>query len=117
MERESISRYTSVLSTNSGLKVRSDQLIKAIYGLSETDLMVLKALTELNSATANQISKRINVNKSSVIKSLKILNERGFVERSKSRSAGKGRPTFVYTINIQLPSKIREDLKQLAESF
>jgi predicted transcriptional regulator len=109
--------YTGEIIVKGGRRVNLDNILRALYGLSDTDLKVLRIIETLGKAKIDEISRKMNVNKSTVIKSLKTLHSLGFIQREILRNGNKGRPTFIYFINIKIEYKIKEDLESIVSAL
>jgi len=101
----------------SGREIDVHEVLKFLYGLSESDVRVLHYLLENGKAiTIEELSKNLNVSKASVSKSLKNLYEMGLVKKEKlvEKESRKGRPSYLYKVDVgELYEKVVGDLEEL----
>lgn len=103
----------------SGKEVGVIDALTFCYGLSDTDVEVLKVLMEKENATEDDVSDRLGLSKASVNRSLNKLMSIGFIERERGQTPKMGRPRYVYKTadpNSML-ERIKGDFHECARLF
>jgi predicted transcriptional regulator len=87
------------------------------YGLSETDVQVLMALTKGEAKGTEELESDLKLSKASINRSLNKLLEMGLVMRIKEPGNKAGRPRYLYKAKDyqELKDKILADIKHCAD--
>ncbi len=103
-----------------GKEIGVFDILTFCYGLSETDVEVLKQVAECGEkgATVDYIVKTLKLSRASISRSLSKLVDLGFIIRRKLPPAGAGRPKYVYVSVTpkELAEKIYSDIEKCTSS-
>ncbi|MEM0373000.1 MAG: HTH-type transcriptional regulator Lrs14 [Sulfolobaceae archaeon] len=94
-------------------------ILSFCYGLSETDVQVLMALTKGEAKGTEDLENDLRLSKASINRSLNKLVELGLVTRIKESGNKAGRPRYLYKAKDykELKEKLLGDIKSCAEEM
>lgn len=86
-------------------------------GVSRNLSVTVTYLAGVDQATAKEIQEGAGISQSGVSKSMKALQELGWLDEQESQAAGKGRPRNIYALNVSLEEVVRHfEAQKLRES-
>lgn len=95
------------------VKAKIFRIVKALYGLNEFDLQIYSIIKERNEITLKDLIQITGKNKPLIVKALQNLEKLNLISKQKIRSEKRGRPSYIYKINIQIENLLLNDLKNL----
>ncbi|BCU66839.1 TrmB family transcriptional regulator [Sulfolobales archaeon HS-7] len=103
----------------SGKEVGVIDALSFCYGLSDTDVELLKILINKGTASEDEISQLMKISKASVNRSLNKLLSVGFVDKSRGETPKLGRPKYMYKAMPvdELVERIRNEFHDCARIF
>jgi len=103
-----------------GKEIGIHDILTFCYGLSETDIEVLRQVAEYGEegTTVDNLVKSLKLSRASISRSLTKLVDLGFVIRRKLPPSGAGRPKYVYVAIApkELAERIQKDIQQCTQS-
>lgn len=89
-------------------------IFKFVYGLSDSELNILKLLVETRGKlSAEDIATNLNISRNTVTKPINLLISKGLVLKDKEKGKTGGRPRLVYFIIPDIYSKLMADLQKI----
>lgn len=86
-------------------------------GVNHNLSAVVTYLAGVDQATAKEIQDGTGISQSGVSKSMKALQELGWLDVQESQATGKGRPRRIYALNVSLDNVIRHfEAQKMQES-
>jgi Predicted transcriptional regulator len=100
-----------------GREVDVYRLAGFLYGLSASDVELLKVILEQREVTTEYLAERLKVTKASVSKGLNNILDRGLISRDRAmRNGGKGRPIYIYKGDRKkFLAKFAQDLQSISD--
>ncbi|GGU01183.1 transcriptional regulator [Sulfodiicoccus acidiphilus] len=100
-----------------GREVDVYRLAGFLYGLSASDVELLKVILEQREVTTEYLAERLKVTKASVSKGLNNILDRGLISRDRAmRNGGKGRPIYIYKADRkQFLARFADDLQSISD--
>jgi len=94
-------------------------ILSFCYGLSETDVQVLMALTRGEAKGTEDLENDLRLSKASINRSLNKLVELGLVTRIKEAGNKAGRPRYLYKAKDykEIKEKLLSDIRNCAEEM
>lgn len=103
-----------------GKEIGVHDILTFCYGLSETDIEVLRQVAEYGEegTTVDNLVKSLKLSRASISRSLSKLVDLGFVVRRKLPPSGAGRPKYIYVAITpkELADRIQRDIQQCTKS-
>lgn len=103
-----------------GKEIGVNDILAFCYGLSETDIEVLRQVAEYGEegTTVDNLVKSLKLSRASISRSLSKLVDLGFIIRRKLPPSGAGRPKYIYVAITpkELADRIQRDIQQCTKS-
>ena len=103
-----------------GKEIGIHDILTFCYGLSETDIEVLRQVAEYGEegTTVDNLVKTLKLSRASISRSLSKLVDLGFIVRRKLPPSGAGRPKYIYVAIApkELAERIQKDIQQCTQS-
>ncbi len=97
-----------------GREVEVITIFKFVYGLSDSELEILKLLVNTKGKlTAEDIASSLNISRNTVTKPINLLISKGLVLREKQKSGSNGRPKLFYFVTPDIFSRLMFDLQNV----
>jgi predicted transcriptional regulator len=92
-------------------------IFKFVYGLSNSELEILKLLVNTKGKlSAEDIASSLDISRNTVTKPVNLLLSKGLVLRDKEKGKTTGRPRLVYFATPDIYSKLLTDLQSIVNN-
>ncbi|BDC17829.1 helix-turn-helix domain-containing protein [Acidianus sp. HS-5] len=99
-----------------GREVEVIAIFKFVYGLSDSELEILKLLVNTGGKlTAEDIASSLNISRNTVTKPVNMLVSKGLVLRDKEKNGSRSRPRLVYFVTPDIYHKLLDDLQRVVK--